>query len=371
MSQRLIFTDIKNSRIPALLNVCPTDSRLKQWLNRFEELASNQGRWWGTVQEMLFCVEDDCVVLPRQVAAIEAATLNNSPVDMGNQWYRYLHPVSPTVCASSTCCSTMAWAGGWAGGWSSAPAMPHLNDPVALVCTFSPVIGENKKLKFYPADAADVGKKIVVQGRSGGNWVRTTFDGMVQDGEQVTLALPSVTTLTTWDEGSPTGIIKEATSYHVLVYEVDTVTLGERLIADYEPGETRPQYRRIDFTNVCCGGTCPSDNDADCTSTKTLKVIASLQHIPIETDNDWLLFQNLAAYQDGMMAMKYQEEGDFSMANAYMYGTAATPRNGRGPLRALYRGGAIPALAAELRKMTGDRTTLAIRQDRTSLTWFR
>ena len=350
MSQRLTFSDIKSSRIPALAGVCPTDPRLLQWVNSFQERASNLGRFWGTTQLAQFCVSDGCIVLPREVAVVESAKLNGVPMRMGNEWYQF---VKPHLCLDDCSCRNSC---------SCCGCGPMTLEDHLTTCSFSKTTASNKKLRIYPGNVADVGKKILFQGYdSNGIWVRTTIGGVRSDGEQVTLAVPFVDTATTWGPGAPTGVIKDATAYRVLVYELHTTTAAERLIAEYQPSETRPMYRQTYI---------PGFTNGSCAAGKTLLAIVSLQHIPIEVDNDWLLFQNLSAYQDGVQAIKYWEEGNVAMGDAFFYGIQVGSRNGRGVLRNVSRGGAIPALQAELRKMTGDRTTIRVGLDSVNLAGF-
>jgi hypothetical protein len=110
--------------------------------------------------------------------------------------------------------------------------------------SFAQTTTDNQRIRFYPGNAQDVGKTIIVQGYdSNGNWVRSGPTDNRIDGETVTLALPFVTTTTIWRPGAPTAIIKEVTQYRVLGYAVDATSGDETAIADYQPGETEPMYQ--------------------------------------------------------------------------------------------------------------------------------
>ncbi|PTG43332.1 hypothetical protein BUY09_11605 [Staphylococcus chromogenes] len=91
----------------------------------------------------------------------------------------------------------------------------------------------------------------------------------------------------------------------------------------------------------------------------------SLQHVELRAPGDWLVLQNLSAYKAAMMAVKAWEEGDAAKGDFYFYGTSGPSSNGRGVLRVVNRGGAIPLLNAELRKMTSDRTAAYVYVDET------
>lgn len=360
MSSRLLVSDLQDSRIPSVLNVCPTDERFYQWLNSAQSMMLNQGRWWGSIQETQFCVTDGCLVFPRQVASVEQIAVCGHPIMSESPWFQFTRNLA-----------TLRQCGGCSGstGTSGQCSCGHLQSRAraATVASFATTIGANKLIRSYPGSGDDVGKKIIYQGRDiNGVWVRTVIDGVVQDGEQVVLSLPFVDTVTTWGPGSPVAVVKEQTAARVLVFEYDTVAHLERALADYEPGETRPSYR-VSFipglvgAGGCCGGSCSNGN----TTTKTVTAMVKLQHIQLTAPSDWLILQNLEAYQAAMVAVKAREEKDYATFNFEFYGTQASGKNARGPLRVVNRGGAIPLLQAELRTMSSDRVNAYVYGDET------
>jgi len=346
--------------VPAILTVCPTDPRLAQWAMMFEERASALGRWWGTTRLVRFCLTDGCLVLPREVAVVEKATINGMPLRTENEWFQFVRP--HVSCDPKSNCFTGSCSVCNCCGCGDVVLEDHLTD-----CSFTKTIGTNKKIRTYIGGLSDVGKKVIYQGYDkNGVWIRTNFGGFVQDGEQVTLASPFVDTTTIWAAGSPTGVIKDVTDWRLLVYELDTGTILEgKQLAIYQPDETIPTYRVMNITNFNRVGGCSSTS-----TTRTLLAIVSVNPMPIKNDNDWLLFQNLATYQDGMQAIKYWEEGNAAMGNSFFYGDAAPARNREGNPRMDFRHGAIPMLQAERRKMTGDRTTVNLQHDGVSTAGF-
>ena len=358
MSQKLTVSDLQSSRIPAALNICPTDDRFYAWANEAEEMMLNQGRWIGSVMESQFCVSDACLTFPRQVADIRRLAICGYPTEVQGSWYQFTRLVTDlkqySGCSDGTCatsCNTSCGCGSL-----------ELRMKAGTSCSFATTIGSNKLIRAYPLSGADVGKRILFQGRdSNGIWVRTVIDGVMSDGEQVLLSQPFVQTGTTWGPGSPVAVQKDVTSARVLVYEYDTVTTLERALAEYEPSETRPSYRVgyiPGFTGS--GGCCCSDITA---TTKTITALVKLQHVPLASPGDWLILQNLSAYKAAMVAVKAREEKDYATFNFEFYGTQASGKNARGVTRVVNRGGAIPLLQAELRTMTGDRTSAAIYLD--------
>lgn len=356
--------DLKDetSRVAASLNICPEDYRFLSWANEAEERMANAGRWWGSVQEVQFCVDTEgCFSLPREVAYLERVAINGSNVAVVNGWYQFTRQVA-NVAQCSSCasgCSSSSGRCSCCGGLM----MQNRN---GMSATFSTTIGANKKIRLYPTDVLDVGKKVVLQGNDSNNiWVRLPDStGALVDGEELVLAFPFVDSVTVWASGSPLGVKKEVTRKRVLGYEYDTVSGGEVQIADWQPGETRPAYRVGYIPGLASTG-CTSCTDGGANGRRTLTGMASLQHVPLVSDGDWLLFQNMAAYKAAMIAVKAWEEGDVGKGDYYFYGRQSSPSNARGPMRVVNRGGAIPLLKAELVKNTGGIVNASIIIDQT------
>lgn len=361
----MTVSDLKQSsaRVAAALNICPDDERFLSYLNDAEERMSNAGRYYGSIQEVQFCLTNEaCFVLPREIATLERIAVDGQPVPIQNGWYSFTRQIACVPLCSSC-------------GRANCECWPQMRIREGNQASFSRTNGANKLLRSYPTDTEDVGKKLVFQGYDYNNiWVKTEDStGQLIDGEEVTLAFPFVDTDTVWGNGSPVAVKKEVTRRRVLVYEYDTTTGVELPIADYEPGETRPSYQVAYLpggaggsawgAGNCCGvgPTCTSG-----TVRRTLTALANLQHTPLISDGDWLMFQNLSAYKAAMIAVKAYEDGDVVKGNYYFYGTQAASKNGRGVDRIINRDGAIPLLQAELRKMTADRTNAYINVDQTN-----
>lgn len=346
----------ENSDILSDLNICADDARLAQWVNAFEQQALVYGRWWGTTQLMQFCLTDSgCLVLPRGIAVIESANLGSNHVAMRGGWYDFIKPHEP--CGGSGCSSRNCHCG---------CVTASIVDK-GQVASFRVTTGTNKKIRVYPGNSADAGKKIIFQGNdANGNWVRRMIGTSIHDGEEVTLALPFVDTVTVWGPGAPYAVMKDVTQYPVLVYSIDQGDgVTEVQLASYQPTETEPSYRRISIPGYCS----PSEN-SQCQS-RTLMVVASLDQVPVRHANDWLLFHNMEAYRQGLMSVKLRKDGNQALADAYFFGSPRQAKNGRGVLRYSEGMGALPILRAELRKMTGDGTAIRVAHDGLNLAGFR
>lgn len=248
----------------------------------------NRGRWWGTVAKALFCVTNNCLAWPREVATIEAVKVCGYNVPVRNLWYEFrsfsgaISPDELDQCSSDL----------------------QLIDR-GMSPTVSDISGTSKKVIAYATNPSDEGKRILVQGRDeNNNWVRTTDGASTVDGEYLTLSCTG-TVSTHYFDGGITGIQKDETLYEVLLYQYGTS--AERLLGRYQPDEINPMYRRsyLSGTLPCC-----------CTTSGMARVeaLVTLQHVPVKNDFDWFILQNESALKLGALSIKLEETGDTSRA---------------------------------------------------------
>lgn len=301
---RTTFLDAKNSRLPAVVNVSPEDDRFRQYLNEAcQRLVQTGEKFHGLYGEFAFCVDQDCVTLPRQIANVEAVAVCGRPLTIRGSWFQFLQS-GPGVSSGSSCTGSS-----WGCGIS-------FQQKAGDFCTYRDILGTNKKIRVYCDVAEDADAVITLSGYDeSGNWIRTQVGGVWIDGEQV--ALNSVTPqLTTKLFTSLVSVQKPQTNGSVRLYEYDTTLLTQRDIAVYEPDETNPAYRRVEIrglsgTSGCCGST-----DEDCTEAK-VTVMAKLEFIPVARDEDWLLIGNLPALKDELQAILKSENNLFEESLAW------------------------------------------------------
>ncbi len=172
--------------------------------------------------------------------------------------------------------------------------------------TFTDIITENKKLRFYLTDTGDVDKRVLAQYKDSNDVPVRTLDGTVPVlGEMLTLISPFVdSTFEVWPVRGVTGLQKDVTLGRVLVYSVDTVTAEETLISYMEPGETSAALRRYYVSGLpinCC-------NLPQTTST-TVQVTAlvKLEYTPVAVVTDYLLIPNIEALTHECQAVRFSE----------------------------------------------------------------
>lgn len=319
---------LKTSRIPGNLGLCPDDPRLLQYFNEFQEDALNHGRWWGTVVQGEFCTYGGVVAWPRAVANVEQITVGGFTLDAHNLWYRFMSPVSqPSACEVCGCGS------GHSGTQDCGVCGSRVWTDEGTLPVFRQIHGA-KYIKLYPRSATDVGKRVLIQGTDVNNeWVRKQYGGVWVDGEYVVIGNPFGISTTRWK--AITGIQKAVTDKNVQAYEYDPSTGHEHLIAEWQPDEVNPSYRISRIPCLCCR-----------TPTNELKrgsimALVKLEHIPVSQDTDWLIIGNEVALKHGMLARQLYERNQDVAADKEM-------------IRA------INALNHELRTHTGDRSEMFV-----------
>lgn len=299
---RRTVADAKNpliSRIPSVLNVSPTDSRLLRYINSATQRLLFSRKSWGTYGRFRLCITNGCVVFPRQFAAIEAADVCGQSLPIRNEWFEFMDS-GPGIQGDCSVESTVGCGNGCAG--------VQLFDRGTAVA-FEDIRGVNKKIRVYAdvTEAADA--KILLQGYDeNSQWIRTLVSGVWVDGEYVLLS--TTPQLSTKLFSSLTGVQKPITKGTIRLYEYNTDTTAQRAIAIYEPGETRPSYRK----SLISGVSIPTGDDC---GTTTLTVMAKLDFVPVSQDTDWLLIGNLEALTEGCQAVKKLENNLFEEAEAY------------------------------------------------------
>lgn len=323
----LTLGDMKQSELPAQLDLCPDDPRFIRRLNRAIEWVMTCGSFNGTTRNVRFCVDSSCFVTPGWCANVESIRACGGAKRIESNWYTMLpgwHPHSGHKHGEV---------------WHGMDLWFQFHD---YVCSFRQLCGP-RILRVFPTSKTDVGKKIKFLGQDKNKiWVRTNQGGVIMDGEVVTLALPFSDTLTEWT--SVPAIVKDETDDAVRVFSL--VAGGATLTGFglYEYWETKPTYQRYRVMNrreMRAPGCC--DHDA-------IEAEVKLAFVPVKNDDDILAITNRPALEMAVMGVKALDDGDIARADVLLYGS---PNN--------QRVGAIPLLNNEIRTNTGDRFAANVR----------
>jgi hypothetical protein len=168
--------------------------------------------------------------------------------------------------------------------------------------TISNIIGTDKNLLLNCDVPTDAGKVVLVLGYDeNGNWVRTTQNGIVCDGEAIPLSQAPGTFSSTFfssitDIQAPDGLDGQ---WWLWEYQQSSGT--QRLIGHYDYNDTRPAYARylLPF--------CPQSSGGGDIKRVPVDIVGKLDFIPVVKDSDYLVIGNLPAIKEMMMALNAAE----------------------------------------------------------------
>jgi len=269
--------------------MCDDDPRVVDKVNSVQVRLLHMGRWVGTYQHYRFCVRSACITLPWQLETIEACARDNVPGLIRGEWYQYIKDGYGLL--GSTPIDFQDLGDGW-------PA-------------FDDVVGTDKKLRVYSdrAEAADA--TILLEFYNENKLPVSTVDGVeIINGEKVAISQVQTDTVNFCMANGLVAVHKPITNGNVFLYEYDTVTATQKLLAFYEADETLPNYRRYSIPY------CNSNADDEC-SVQTVDIIAKKRFIPARKLTDILIIGNTEAVITGSIALRMERNNEFVNSNLY------------------------------------------------------
>ncbi len=251
--------------------------------------AGDEG-WWGTWAEVAFDVSraEPYITLPRDIARLEAITVCSRPVIIQNQFFEYLNFGNGRLPKLNRNCNQGLLTG------------LVRNNAV----TFTEMTNAPQYLVAYATDSRDYNKRVLFQGSDADMVPIWTTDVANQvEGQFVNLAATPAMTPQTFS--SISGIQKDITVGIVRIYQHDPVTAEEVLLLTMQPSEQTASYRRYYLNQLPCG-CCPSPQCNDGTLVQ-VTAIAKMDLIPVVSDTDYCLIQNLEAITEECAAIRYSE----------------------------------------------------------------
>ncbi len=318
---RLRLTDVR-SAIARVMNVCSTDSRVRDLANEAHRRLVAKGKWVGTVQRYRICTGTSaCLTWPRQIETIEAYQICNTPGTVRNQWYEYV--------------------GHGPGLLDEDDNWFHQLVDRGTAVAFDDIIGTTKRIRVVSDVGESATARILLQGYDeNANWIRTQDAGSWIDGEYVTISTGGNNSTKKFT--SLTGVIKPTTNGPVRLYEYDDTTgTFSKALAYYENDETVPIYRRSMIPGLNNLSGC--DGDSTCDNTK-VTIIAKLRHIDVVNDNDFFLLGSISALK--LMVMSILKEERNLIEEAIVYESRAI-KELQDELSSFEGDGALPVLKTE------------------------
>lgn len=280
-----------DSRIQGVLGNCAGDlprlaSVLNEAIQRLINTAGEEG-FWGGWSKVVFNVskDDPYITLPSQFARMISADVCRTPVRIVNEWYEFLEAgiglQSP--CAGRNMCSMEIYERG------------TVNTAYDLATT-------NKKIRVYPTDGRDLGKKIIFAGAkdNNGNGIYQTDLSNEVLGLKLEMTVPFVTSsmiVTSFD-----AIAKDDTYGDIVIKQVDATTGEEVLLSRLGPREMNPAYRRYFLSGVPAN--CCSD---PAVTTVQVTTMCKYEFVPVSRPTDFLLIGNIPALKQECQSIRHDE----------------------------------------------------------------
>lgn len=270
-------------------------------------MAPDEGYWGGWARMVFNMSVSDrhgYIVTPSNIARVIVMDVCRTPVMIRNGFYEFLEfgaglKPRPTSClngaSGQTCgCSTIMQA--------------YERDTVVTLGT---QIINPATIRFYPTDASDLGRRVLVQGADQNGQVVYGLDPVTQAailGEYVTLTLPFVDTVNQFS--AITGFLKDKTVGPVQIFQVDPVTGEQAALSSMEPHEPTASYRRYLVDGVprqCCN-----------TGAGSVQVTAQAKfdYVPVNSDSDYTIIQSLPALIEECQSIRYSR---MDSANAIQF----------------------------------------------------
>lgn len=301
--QRLRFYDLRTfPRFPSLLGFCANDTpRLAAYVNSaqrrlvYAREAGEEG-WWGSWAEIAFNLTqtNPSITFDSSIARVQAFNVCNRTVPIQNQFYEYLQfGNGRTRSLIEKCPGNLTWF-----SRNNGVTFVDMTNPPQLIQVFA----------SNPADTdQNSPKRVLIQGTDNNGIPIRSQDGPNQvDGNFLTLQAPFVITPTSMM--TLTGIQKDITVGQVQFFQVDPVTGASVLLLTMQPTETTAWYRRY-FINptpaFCCN--IPGVPNPNAPNLVQCTAIVKLELLPVTTDTDYLLIQNLEALIEECCAVRYSE----------------------------------------------------------------
>lgn len=297
MSKRLRLYDMRLSRLPGAVGVCQSDIiGIARYCNSAQQRLlycreSGDEGWYGTFAEIVFNVsrEKPYITLPRQIARLEAINVCDRPVAVQNQFYEYLQFGNGRMPKQFRSCDA-----------GTIQCLSRNNSPTFVDLSSAPQV-----LRLYVTDAADIGRRVLLQGRdSNGNTIRSP-DGL-NEVEGVFITLDQPFSDAPMQFNSITGIQKDITVGNVRLVQASPSTGDEVLLTTLEPGEETSWNRRYYLSKLPCG-CCLSPSQTQPCPTVQVTAIAKLEPLPVRVDTDYLLIQNIESIIEEAQAVRYSE----------------------------------------------------------------
>lgn len=303
------FVDLRLSHFPAAIGLCSTNiaaiaaaANEAQLSLLYDPLTPEEG-WYGGTATMAFTVQvssiTGCgfayVTTPREVGRLTDMAACQRPMAIHNGFFEYLQFGRGLQPKTQNC--------GGNGCSCGIQAQAYTRDNVVTLSDFT--AGLARKVRIFPSESADIGKRVVVRGKDQNGITVLRVDPTTQQpvtGEEVFLDFPFVETVNSYTPPL-TGLDKDITLGPVTFFTVNPTDGSQSALSSMEPNEMVSAYRRYLLNGLprfCCDSAA-STNPLPVTITAQ----ARLDFIPVASDDDYLLIQNIPALTEEAQSKRY------------------------------------------------------------------
>lgn len=280
MNTRLTVSDVRSILYRIVNPADANDPLFLIYLNQACERLINSGKWAGTLVTVLFDSSDGYITLPREYLAILGAQVDDAPVVTYTQFHEYIETGGGQIDETQ----------GFDGVLTDMGDGYCVQTDISADCT----------LRIKINSASDVGQVVRLFGKDENGEMIYDSDGI--EGVELTLASPSATT--TQQFSVITGIQADALVGRWTLWEV--ISGAETQIGSYQPGETRPMYRRYK-TGV---------------TTTAVRALCRRRFVPLTEESNWVIPGNIGALRQAIDAIHKEEvdadsDADAMWARAY------------------------------------------------------
>lgn len=283
--------DLRTSRLPGLLGLCPADAgKIYETVNAAQEQLlhakeANDEGWWGSFAEIQFQASraTPYVTMSREIARLEMIDICGRPVPLRNSFYEYLQFGNGRMPKTRPWCNWSRYTQGYTRN-----NVPTFIDPLP---TPNPFL-----LKAFVTNANDANglNRILFQGLdSTGSTIYSQDGSSNVVGQFTPFTFPFA--VAKIEMTSITGIQKDVTQGAVQIFQSDPAgLLPDTLLLTMEPGETTASYRRYYLDHLpcwCCQPVPPQTSPQPV----TVNAIVKLDLIPLVYDTDYCLIQSKEA----------------------------------------------------------------------------
>ena len=272
MNSRLTLAQVRAILAPMVNPADLNDPLFLTILNEVLERYTNSGKWKGNVVTLKIASSTGFITLPFNYASVLAMTYDTYPAPVFTEFHQYVEEGPGKVDIA------LHWPG----------ILISLGNDF---CTQADPTAAST-IRVY-SSAADNTAVVRIYGKLNGVII---YDAAGNEGEQVTLTSPFVSTVNQFDE--ITGFTKPLTKSRVYLKGWDGTT--ETLLATYQPNETVPVYARYQ-TGVC---------------EKEIRIICQRRFIPVSAETDFVEPGNISALRAGIQSRLYEDATDPDAADA-------------------------------------------------------